>query len=274
MSSATSVSERLLNLKNQNNHLLSWAKSSFRLAGYLILTLLLSNCGGHTSRVIDTPETRQLKGWQKPYEVDGKRYQPLRDHHGFTQRGVASWYGRKFHGRKTSNGETYDMYGLSAAHKTLPMGIYVKVTHLGNGQHIIVRINDRGPFVAGRIIDLSYGAAKQLGIVQSGTAKVQIEALGFRKTDHGQVEYQPPVDYDSGSFAVQIGAFAASANAYRLASKMRRDFSKAVVAKGVVNGQTIYRVWVGQFDSLAKAEVAAGNLSAADFPGSYVVAFD
>ncbi len=246
----------------------------FRLASYLSLTLLLINCGGHTSRVIDTPETRELKGWQKPYEVDGKRYQPLRDHHGFQQRGIASWYGRKFHGRKTSNGETYDMYGLSAAHKTLPMGIYVRVTHLGNRREIVVRINDRGPFVAGRIIDLSYGSAKQLGIVDSGTAKVQVVALGFRKTDHGEVKYQAPVNYDSGHFAVQVGAFSASENAYRLAAKMRGDFGKAVVATGVVNGQQLYRVRVGNFDSLEKAEAAVSNFISGGFPGSYVVAFD
>ena len=261
-------------MKNQNSPLASLSYRSWRLAGCFILSLLLVSCGGHTSRVIDTPETRELKGWQKPYEVDGKRYQPLRDHHGFTQRGVASWYGRKFHGRKTSNGETYDMYGLSAAHKTLPMGVYVKVTHSGNGQQIILRINDRGPFVAGRIIDLSYGAAKQLGIVDSGTAKVQLVALGFRKKDHGQEEYQTPVDYDSGSFTVQIGAFSSSENAYRLTAKMKRDFGKAVVSEGMVNGQPIYRVRVGYFRSLEKAEVAVDNFVSSGFPGSYVIAFD
>lgn len=274
MNSVINALERLLNLKNQNSQPEILLLRIIRLAAYLFITLLLANCGGHTSRVISTSETRELKGWQKPYEVDGKRYQPLRDHHGFTQRGVASWYGRKFHGRKTSNGETYDMYGFSAAHKTLPMGVYVRVTNLENRREIVVRVNDRGPFVAGRIIDLSYGAAKQLGIVDSGTAKVQLVALGFRKTDQGQVKYQAPINYDSGRFAVQIGAFSTAENAYRLAAKMRGNFGKAVVAKGVVNGQQLYRVRVGKFDSLAKAEVAASNFNADGFPGSYVVAFD
>jgi len=165
-------------------------KISMKLVSCLILSLLLASCGGHTTRVINTPETRELRGWQKPYEVDGKRYNPLRNHHGFQQRGIASWYGRKFHGRKTSNGEVYDMYGLSAAHKTLPMGVYVKVTHLKTGRQLTVRVNDRGPFVAGRIIDLSYGAAKQLGIVESGTAEIRLEALGYAQNNQGKVTYR------------------------------------------------------------------------------------
>lgn len=242
---------------------------------YLIFVLSLAGCGGHTTRVIDTPETRELAGWQKPYEVDGQRYQPLRDHRGFQQRGVASWYGRKFHGRKTSNGEVYDMYGMSAAHKTLPMGVYVKVTHLGNGRHIVVRVNDRGPFVAGRIIDLSYGAAKKLGIVDSGTAQVQVQALGYRDSDQGQrVTYNPSKAYASGSFAVQIGAFSTSENAYRLAAKMRNSFGKAIVSTIMANGRKVYQVRVGRFNSLEQAEVAANNFIAEGFSGSYVIAFE
>ncbi|MCK5913538.1 MAG: septal ring lytic transglycosylase RlpA family protein, partial [Desulfuromusa sp.] len=224
--------------------------------------------------VIDTPETRELKGWQKPYEVDGQRYQPLRDHRGFQQRGIASWYGRKFHGRKTSNGEVYDMYGKSAAHKTLPMGVYVKVTHLGSGQHLVVRINDRGPFVAGRIIDLSYGAAKQLGIVESGTAQVQLQALGYRETDRGEVVSRVPVHYDSGHFSVQIGAFSTPENAYRLATEMGNRYKKAVVSTVVVNGQKIYRVRAGDFNSLERAEKAVHDFVLEGFSGSHVVAFD
>lgn len=240
----------------------------------LLLVSFLASCGGHTTRVIDTPETRELAGWQKPYEVDGQRYLPLRDHQGFQQRGVASWYGRKFHGRKTSNGEVYDMYAMSAAHKTLPMGVYVKVTHLGNGRHVIVRVNDRGPFVAGRVIDLSYAAAKQLGIVDSGTALVQVEALGFRQSSQGQVAYRAPVSYDSGRFAVQIGAFSAAESAYRLAARMRSRYGKAVVSAIIVNGQKIYRVRAGDFKSLEQAEKATRKFIAEGFSGSYIIAFD
>ncbi len=247
----------------------------FRSVIYLALICLLPSCGGHTTRVIDTPETRELAGWQKPYEVDGLRYQPLRDHRGFKQRGIASWYGRKFHGRKTSNGEIYDMYGMSAAHKTLPMGVYVKVTHLGNGRHIVARINDRGPFVAGRIIDLSYGAARQLGIVDSGTAKVQIQALGYRNGDSDyRVTSQLANTYTSGSFAVQVGAFSLSHNAYHLATTMGNDYGKAVVSTAMANGQQIYRVRVGHFDSIEQAESAVEKFISKGFSGSYVIAFD
>lgn len=240
-----------------------------------LLVLLLSNCGGgHTTRVIDTQETRELKGWEKPYEVDGQRYNPLRDHQGFSQRGIASWYGRKFHGRKTSNGEIYDMYAVTAAHKTLPLGVYVRVTHLQNGRSIVVRINDRGPFVAGRIIDLSYSAAKELGIVDAGTGKVQVQALGYRQTDHGQVSYRPPTSYDAGSFAVQIGAFSVKDNAYRLASQMRSRYGKADIQTAQINGQQMYRVRVGDYKSLQQAKQAARDFSGSGFPGSLVVAFD
>ena len=244
------------------------------LFGLSLMLLLLSGCGGHTTRVIDTPETRELKSWQKPYEVDGKRYQPMRDHRGFQQSGTASWYGKKFHGRKTSNGEVYDMYGMSAAHKTLPLGVYVRVTHRQTGRSVVVRINDRGPFVGTRIIDLSYGAASKLGMIESGTAPVTIEALGYQQTSGGQVSYRSPVNYDSGSFAVQIGAFSVSDNAYRLSSRMRNKYGKAEVQTVMVNGQEMYRVRVGDYRSLKRAESAAADFVARGFPGSFVVAFE
>ncbi len=238
------------------------------------LLLLLSGCGGHTTRVIDSPETRELKGWQKPYEVDGKRYQPLRDHQGFQQSGVASWYGKKFHGRKTSNGEVYDMYGMTAAHKTLPLGVSVRVTHRQNGRSIVVRINDRGPFVGTRIIDLSYAAARKLGLVEAGTAPVTIQALGYQETSRGQIRYRAPVNYDSGSFAVQVGAFGVSDNAYRLAARMKERYGKAEVQTAMIDGRRMYRVRVGDYRSLQRAENAAADFSTNGYPGSLVVAFE
>lgn len=242
------------------------------LAGLLLLTLVA--CGGPDVRVIDAPQTRELKGWQKPYEVDGLRYQPLRDHQGFAQRGTASWYGKKFHGRPTSNGETYNMYAMTAAHKTLPLGVDVRVTNRRNKRSIVVRINDRGPFVAGRIIDLSYSAAKQLGIVAQGTAPVEIVALGYPQEQDQRTSYAQPVNYDAGSFAVQIGAFSQLTNAERLAARLRPRFGRAEVHSGQLRGKTIFRVRVGDFRSLQAAEKARERLDANGYPGAFVVAFD
>lgn len=120
-------------------------------------------------------------GGNKDYTVLGQSYKVLRNVNGFKQKGKASWYGKKFHGHKTSNGEVYDMYSMTAAHKTLPIPSYVKVTNLDNHKTTIVRINDRGPFHSGRIIDLSYAAAYKLGVIQTGTANVEIEAIPTSK---------------------------------------------------------------------------------------------
>lgn len=240
----------------------------------LLLLLTLAACGGHDVRVLDTPQTRELKGWQKPYEVDGQRYQPLRDHQNFSQRGIASWYGKKFHGRLTSNGETYNMYAMTAAHKTLPLGVEVRVTNRRNGRSTVVRVNDRGPFVAGRIIDLSFAAAKKLDIVDQGTAPVEVVALGYPHQSGGRVSYTPPLDYDAGSFAVQVGAFSQAANAERLAARLRPRFGRADVHSGRRQGQVFYRVRVGDFRSLHSAESARAELRGNGYPGAFVVAFD
>ena len=109
-----------------------------------------------------------------------KWYHPVSDARGFKQKGIASWYGKKFHGRKTSSGETYNMYAMTAAHKTLPLGTYVHVKSLDNGNEVMVRINDRGPFVKGRIIDLSAGAARRLGFYKKGTARVLVETIELK----------------------------------------------------------------------------------------------
>lgn len=248
-----------------------------RFSGALLLLILactLSACGGHTTRVIDTPETRELKGWQKPYEVDGKRYHPLRDHQGFRQDGIASWYGKKFHGRKTSNGETYDMYAMTAAHKTLPLGIYVKVTNKRNGLSTVVRVNDRGPFIAGRVIDLSYAAATKLDVVGAGTAPVHVEALGYRKQKANKVSYVAPKSYDVGSYAVQVGAFSIESNAVRLAEDLRYRYGAADVQQGYKGSQVIYRVRVGNYSSLDLAEQAKEKFRLDEFPGCFVVAYE
>ncbi len=127
-------------------------------------------------------ETRSKYGNSESYVVFGKRYYVMDDNAGFTQRGIASWYGKKFHGKRTSNGETYDMYAMTAAHKTIILPAYVEVTNLDNGKKIIVKVNDRGPFHDNRIIDLSYSAAVKLDIIAKGTGLVEIRVVGLEYT--------------------------------------------------------------------------------------------
>ena len=131
----------------------------------------------HVKEVIPKREKYSKYGNPETYNVFGKRYKTLKTHVGYVEEGIASWYGKKFHGRLTSTREVYDMYELSAAHKSLPIPCYVKVTNLSNGKSLIVRVNDRGPFKKGRIIDLSYAAAKRLDIIEKGTERVFVEAI-------------------------------------------------------------------------------------------------
>jgi len=240
----------------------------------LIITFLAA-CGGptYTTRVIDAPETRELKGWEKPYMVNGERYDPLRDHAGFVQDGIASWYGKDFHGKKTSNGEVYDMYAMTAAHKTLPLGVYVRVKNLANGRQTVVRVNDRGPFVKGRIIDLSYLAARELGVVGPGTAPVRIEALGYKVTgEKGEVAYRPPKSYSVGSYTVQVGAFAVAENAARLAERLKALYGASSVQQGMVDGRLFHRVRAGKYSAIEAAEAARRRFENEGFPNSFVVA--
>jgi rare lipoprotein A len=239
----------------------------------LLAATLLAACGTtYHSRVVDTPDNRRLKGWQRPYEVNGERYEPLLSHEGFVQEGVASWYGADFHGKRTSNGETYDMYALTAAHKTLPLGVYVKARNKRNNREVVVRINDRGPFVQERIIDLSYTAARQVGITDTGTAPVRIEALGYRG-DPGGTAYRPPASYDAGSYGIQVAAFTDSANARRMAEQMRRRYGSSSIQEAQVKGTLFFRVRVGQYLSLRKAEEARSGFER-EHPGCFVVALD
>lgn len=241
----------------------------------LVLSLLLPACsGGYRSRVLDSPATAGLKGHQKPYVINGQLYRPLLDAEGFVEQGLASWYGADFHGRPTSNGETYDMYAMTAAHKTLPMGTWVRVVNVDNGREAVVQINDRGPFVAGRVIDLSYTAARELSVVGPGTVPVRIEALGFRELDAaGRVVYRP-ARYAAGPFAVQIGSFAVADNAQRLAQDMRLRHGWADIATGYVRGTLFHRVRVGKYPSLDEARSAMGQFARSGYANCYIVAVD
>jgi rare lipoprotein A len=168
------------------------------------------------------------------------------------QYGVASWYGSDFHGKPTSSGEIYDMYQLSCAHKTLPLGTTVIVTNLENGQSLELRVNDRGPFVKERIIDLSYAAAKILGIYQKGTAFVKVETVG-------------PWIEEPQRLALQVGSFADEANAQKLAEVLRKNFEDVYVAKVETSTQTYHRVRVGPFETRELALPTAEKLSQMGF---------
>jgi len=212
---------------------------------------------------------------QKPYVVEGKRYEPLSSHEGFEQEGIASSYGHEFHGRKTSNGETFDMNAMTAAHKTLPMGVYVRVRHKRSGNEVVVRINDRGPFVKDRIIDLSDAAASRLGIIREGLAPVKVSALGYKTEGVGGLSsYRPPASYDSGSFALQVGAFTIKANASRYAEELRRKFGAADIQEAIVGGNKYYRVRLGRFSSLRTAQSAQEQYEQKGFNNNFVVSLD
>ncbi|MBA3015511.1 MAG: septal ring lytic transglycosylase RlpA family protein [Proteobacteria bacterium] len=219
---------------------------------------------------------RYVPPTQRPYTIDGKTYYPIPSAYGYEEIGVASWYGPQFHGRKTSNGETYDMRGLTAAHKILPMNTRVLVKNLTNGKEIVLRVNDRGPFAKERVIDLSLGGARALGVDGPGTAKVRVTALGEaeRTLVRGQVRnrFVSSRDFNEGEFYVQIGAFTSRDNANRLKEVMVSQGSKAIAqVYDQADGTRYYRVqvWVGCSLDVAKSEELDWQRR---YPGSFVIA--
>ncbi len=222
-----------------------------------------------------TPSRSKIPATQKPYRVNGKTYYPIPSAYGFTQNGIASWYGKKFHGRKTSNGETYNMYEMTAAHKTLPMNTHLLVENLENGHKIIVRINDRGPFVKNRIIDMTYSGANKLGMLRKGTARVRVTALGEAvKISRGgqKVErFLPYKHFKQGDFFVQVGAFTQEANANRLKENLLLQGYKAISRFYKTGSNSFFRVQVRAGRTLAAAHRIETRLESS-FPGAFVIA--
>lgn len=189
------------------------------------------------------------------YDVMGKRYFVLPDAHGFREQGMASWYGREFHGRRTSSGEPYDMYALTAAHRTLPLPTLARVTNLETGKSIVVRINDRGPFKKERVMDLSYAAARELGILNAGTGMVEIAAIdevASATPAAGSATRAPNV-------FLQVGAFAEQRNAENLRARLQsQGIGNVVIRHDDTNERVLYRVRIGPvanaeaFDELAR----------------------
>ena len=214
------------------------------------LVLLLSGCAafdkvasirdidvGEIPDAVPKVEKRSETGNQ-PYRVYGELYIPMATAAGYKERGVASWYGPKFHGKRTSSGETYDMYAMTAAHKTLPLPSYVSVRNLKNRRKIVVKVNDRGPFIDDRIIDLSYVAAKKLGMIEKGTAKVEVKAIHVGSLATGRSGKQ--------KLYLQLAAFSSKQNARAFSADIKqKKWGNIDIDRVKVSGRTIYRVSVG-----------------------------
>ncbi len=215
----------------------------------------------------------ELHATMRPYRVMGREYYPTVVRVGDTFSGMASWYGADFHGKSTSNGEGYDMYAMTAAHKTLPMNTVVRVTNTRNGEQALVRINDRGPFVESRIIDLSYAAARQIGLDRSGTGPVRVDVIGFEPSGMRTIDMaslaKGPRESVLSAFFVQIGAF----ERFEGAQSIQRQYAayngySAIIKDTEYNNRRLFRVWLGGFKSEAEARdfIAQGH-----FRGSFII---
>ncbi|QFY91104.1 septal ring lytic transglycosylase RlpA family protein [Magnetovirga frankeli] len=192
------------------------------------------------------------------YVVFGKRYYTLKSSAGFVERGIASWYGPQFHGKKTSNGEVFDMNRISAAHPTLPLPTYVRVTNLETGKQIVVRVNDRGPFKKNRVIDLSKAAATKLGIIAKGTGLVEVRAI-----DPGRPGQEPPKPQPiHGDLFIQVGAYGDPANARAMQGRILSQLGqKARIVPPAGSGRALYRVQVGPYKSVEETDTQAARIS-------------
>lgn len=266
----------------------------------LVVTMLaVAGCGGNkvkgdgppsgSNRIPDLPgdavprpEARSRYGNGPVYEVLGKRYTVMPSSTGYKERGVASWYGKKFHGNLTSNREVYDMYGMTAAHKTLPLPTYVRVRNLANGKSIVVRVNDRGPFVHNRIIDLSYAGALKLDMVKDGTSLVEVTAIDFSEPQGDRtVRRSTPAttspanrapDLPANRIYVQVGAFGERANAQR-----RLDvLAQAGIGDGFIHeeqapDQVLYRVRIGPVADVVQYDVLVAELESIGILDPYLI---
>lgn len=217
----------------------------------VLFVLLFSACGPKRQVIYERrappPEKKEITKEEKPsLEKIEKRETRV------VQYGVASWYGPDFHGKPTSSGEVYDMYQLTCAHNTFPLGMMLMVTNLENGRSVELKVNDRGPFVKERIIDLSYAAARVLGMWEKGTAPVKVEGLG-------------PLIEPNQPFTLQVGSFTDAANAEKMVAQLRKDFENVYVATMETSTQKYHRVRIGQFETREKAFIMAERLSQAGF---------
>ena len=211
-------------------------------------------------------EPKSKLGNMKTYKVLGKRYYVLDSSKGFKEKGIASWYGPKFHGKKTSNGEIYDMYAMTAAHKTLPLPTYLEVKNLENGRKIIVRVNDRGPFHDNRVVDLSYTGAIKLDMIGKGTALVEVRAINPRSYRGGGAPTQTRSRGKSSApdFYIQVGVFSDVKNAKRLKRSLKALKKPVKVEKTRLNRRKAYRVKIGPLNNIETADEIVSRLAQFD----------
>lgn len=229
--------------------------------------------------VVPVPITRTRAGNGSPYTVLGKSYTVMATEAGYSERGVASWYGEKFHGHKTSNGEVFDMYLASAAHKSLPIPSFLKVTNLDNNRSIIVRVNDRGPFHGDRLVDLSYAAATKLGYADKGTARVQLDAV-IARGDRGGVSSAGAqsntlqiVNNSSARKYLQVGAFSQRASAEAISQELRNLTDRPVFIRSVdtLNNGVMHRVRIGPMTDTNEIGRLSQRVTAANLGSPYTV---
>lgn len=201
----------------------------------------------------------------KPYTVFNVGYVPMASAAEYRERGIASWYGKKFHGKPTSSREPYDMYAMTAAHKTLPLPSYARVRNLRNGRSVVVRVNDRGPFLHNRVIDLSYAAAARLGILGNGTGLVEVSGV---TPDRASAPATPAgIDARPPRLFLQVGAFSRQTNADELRSRLEgAGLAPVMVAAAPAGNATLYRVRIGPIPNVVESDRLAGRLRALGFP--------
>ena len=266
-------------------------RSSFY--GLLALLLVLAGCSSTSSRysykhdsapdqdidvsrvpdAIPRHEPRSKYGNPDSYVVHGRRYYVMKEAQGYVERGIASWYGKKFHGHRTSSGEPYNMYAMTAAHTRLPLPSYVQVTNLQNRRTVVVRVNDRGPFHPNRIIDLSYTAAKKLGITTKGTGMVEVRAIGPQHNLRVAKNTSRHDSLEDAEFRLylQVGAFVSLRNAERLQQQLRTRYTKLNINAGYNAENNVYRVRIGPLASVAEADRLAEALAAEGFATPHIV---